>query len=169
MLRMMMATRSPFSTPWAWQLVRQRRDGAEEGLKADPLVLVDQEDLLAVSPAASATARSDGGGFFHTRVGTLPATNGAAPGNAPAAAAQGQLIGFKATDVYNGEIDTRGGTLSKLSLISRRRQDARSGYHAVRPHREPYVSGAHGSARWRFPEPYRHLHAAAEPAARSDG
>ena len=51
-----------------------------------------------------------------TQSADLPATNGAAPGNAPAAAAQGQLISFS-TDVYNGEIDTRGGTLSKLSLV----------------------------------------------------
>jgi YidC/Oxa1 family membrane protein insertase len=51
-----------------------------------------------------------------TQPADLPATNAAAaPGNAPAAA-QGQLIKFS-TDVYNGEIDTRGGTLSKLSLI----------------------------------------------------
>ena len=58
--------------------------------------------------------------FSNTVSGTrrrLPrsATNAAAPGNAPAAA-QGQLIKFS-TDVYNGEIDTRGGTLSKLSLV----------------------------------------------------
>src|ERR1700755_2873151 len=45
----------------------------------------------------------------------LPATNAAAPGNAPAAT-QAQLIKFS-TDVYSGEIDTRGGTLSKLSLV----------------------------------------------------
>ncbi|MEA3131451.1 membrane protein insertase YidC [Paraburkholderia fungorum] len=50
-----------------------------------------------------------------TQPADLPATNAAAPGNAPAAA-QGQLIKFS-TDVYNGEIDTRGGTLSKLSLV----------------------------------------------------
>src|SRR5690242_5296880 len=46
---------------------------------------------------------------------TNAATNAAAPGNAPAAT-QSQLIKFS-TDVYNGEIDTRGGTLSKLSLV----------------------------------------------------
>ncbi|CAE6792105.1 MULTISPECIES: membrane protein insertase YidC [Paraburkholderia] len=51
-----------------------------------------------------------------TQSADLPATTAAAPGTAPAAAAQGQLISFS-TDVYNGEIDTRGGTLSKLSLV----------------------------------------------------
>src|SRR6266702_2115138 len=54
-----------------------------------------------------------------TQPADLPATNAAAnaaaPGNAPAAT-QSQLIKFS-TDVYNGEIDTRGGTLSKLSLV----------------------------------------------------
>ncbi|HZZ14250.1 MAG TPA: membrane protein insertase YidC [Paraburkholderia sp.] len=50
-----------------------------------------------------------------TQPADLPATNAAAPANAPAAA-QSQLIKFS-TDVYNGEIDTRGGTLSKLSLV----------------------------------------------------
>jgi YidC/Oxa1 family membrane protein insertase len=45
----------------------------------------------------------------------LPATNAAAPGTT-APPAQAQLIPFH-TDVYDGEIDTRGGTLSKLSLM----------------------------------------------------
>src|ERR1700737_4788438 len=45
----------------------------------------------------------------------LPATNAAAPGTT-APPAQAQLIHFH-TDVYDGEIDTRGGTLSKLSLM----------------------------------------------------
>ena len=37
-------------------------------------------------------------------------------GQCAGCAAQAQLISFS-TDVYNGEIDTRGGTLSKLSLV----------------------------------------------------
>jgi YidC/Oxa1 family membrane protein insertase len=52
-------------------------------------------------PAASAVATA--------------AAPGAAPQQAPQAA---QLIPFS-TDVYNGEIDTRGGTLSKLTLTKR--------------------------------------------------
>jgi YidC/Oxa1 family membrane protein insertase len=52
-----------------------------------------------------------------TQAADLPATNAAAPGTtAPPAPAQAQLIHFH-TDVYDGEIDTRGGTLSKLSLM----------------------------------------------------
>jgi YidC/Oxa1 family membrane protein insertase len=50
-----------------------------------------------------------------TQPADLPATNAAAPGNAPAAE-QSQLVKF-GTDVYSGEIDTRGGTLSRLSLV----------------------------------------------------
>ncbi|CAB3785212.1 Membrane protein insertase YidC [Paraburkholderia ultramafica] len=50
-----------------------------------------------------------------TQPAELPATSAAAPGNAPAAT-QSQLVKF-ATDVYSGEIDTRGGTLSRLSLV----------------------------------------------------
>ncbi|MGF6550747.1 membrane protein insertase YidC [Paraburkholderia youngii] len=50
-----------------------------------------------------------------TQPADLPATNAAAPGNAPAAE-QSHLVKF-GTDVYTGEIDTRGGTLSRLSLI----------------------------------------------------
>ncbi|MDR6375213.1 membrane protein insertase YidC [Paraburkholderia caledonica] len=50
-----------------------------------------------------------------TQPADLPATNAAAPANTPAAT-QSQLVKFS-TDVYNGEIDTRGGTLSKLSLV----------------------------------------------------
>lgn len=45
----------------------------------------------------------------------LPAASGAAPANT-APAAQAQLVHFR-TDVYDGEIDTRGGTLAKLSLV----------------------------------------------------
>jgi YidC/Oxa1 family membrane protein insertase len=50
-----------------------------------------------------------------TQPADLPATNATAPGNAPAAT-QSQLVKFS-TDVYSGEIDTRGGTLSRLSLV----------------------------------------------------
>jgi YidC/Oxa1 family membrane protein insertase len=56
-----------------------------------------------------------------TQAADLPATPGVpgapvAPGsNAPASAAD-QLVNFS-TDVYSGQIDTRGGTLSKLSLV----------------------------------------------------
>ncbi|MFL9959752.1 membrane protein insertase YidC [Paraburkholderia sediminicola] len=50
-----------------------------------------------------------------TQPADLPATHAAAPGNAPGAA-QSQLVKFS-TDVYTGEIDTRGGTLSRLSLV----------------------------------------------------
>ncbi|MCC8393362.1 membrane protein insertase YidC [Paraburkholderia sp. MMS20-SJTR3] len=50
-----------------------------------------------------------------TQPADLPATNAAAPGNAPAAT-QSQLVKFS-TDVYSGEIDTRGGTVSRLSLL----------------------------------------------------
>jgi YidC/Oxa1 family membrane protein insertase len=57
-----------------------------------------------------------------TQAADLPATPGVpgapvAPGsNAPASAAADQLVNFS-TDVYSGQIDTRGGTLSKLSLM----------------------------------------------------
>ncbi|MGF6596353.1 YidC/Oxa1 family membrane protein insertase [Paraburkholderia sp. GAS448] len=45
------------------------------------------------------------------------ASTAAAPGGATAPAAQtSQLVSFR-TDVYSGQIDTRGGTLSKLSLV----------------------------------------------------
>ncbi|MEW9581263.1 membrane protein insertase YidC [Paraburkholderia sp. DGU8] len=50
-----------------------------------------------------------------TQPADLPATQAAAPANAPGAA-QSQLVKFS-TDVYSGEIDTRGGTLSRLSLV----------------------------------------------------
>lgn len=57
-----------------------------------------------------------------TQAADLPSTPGvpgapAAPGsNAPASSAADQLVNFS-TDVYSGQIDTRGGTLSKLSLV----------------------------------------------------
>jgi YidC/Oxa1 family membrane protein insertase len=57
-----------------------------------------------------------------TQAADLPATPGVSgapvpPGsNAPASTAADQLVNFS-TDVYSGQIDTRGGTLSKLSLV----------------------------------------------------
>ncbi|MGH8777625.1 membrane protein insertase YidC [Paraburkholderia sp.] len=52
-----------------------------------------------------------------TQPADLPAAStAAAPGSNTAPAAQAQLVPFS-TDVYSGEIDTRGGTLSKLSLV----------------------------------------------------
>src|SRR6201996_3707634 len=69
----------------------------------------------SATPTQTAGSAAPGTTTPGTQPADLPATNAAAPGNAPAAA-QGQLIKFS-TDVYNGEIDTRGGTLSKLSLV----------------------------------------------------
>ncbi|MBN3851419.1 MULTISPECIES: membrane protein insertase YidC [Burkholderiaceae] len=70
-------------------------------------------------PSPTATKTADGAAPGTTTPGTspadLPATNAAAPGNAPAAT-QSQLVKFS-TDVYSGEIDTRGGTLSRLALV----------------------------------------------------
>ncbi|CAG4892433.1 membrane protein insertase YidC [Paraburkholderia saeva] len=74
-------------------------------------------------PNTSATKTAPGAAPGTTTPGTqgadLPqAATGAAPGGAtaPAAQAAAQLVHFR-TDVYDGEIDTRGGTLSKLSLV----------------------------------------------------
>ncbi|MEZ0604937.1 membrane protein insertase YidC [Paraburkholderia sp. IW21] len=69
----------------------------------------------SATPTKTVGSAAPGTTTPETQPADLPATNAAAPGNAPAAA-QGQLIQFS-TDVYNGEIDTRGGTLSKLSLV----------------------------------------------------
>ncbi|MBN3806962.1 membrane protein insertase YidC [Paraburkholderia sp. Ac-20336] len=70
-------------------------------------------------PSPTATKTADGAAPGTTTPGTspadLPAANAAAPGNAPAAT-QSQLVKFS-TDVYSGEIDTRGGTLSRLALV----------------------------------------------------
>ncbi|CAN7321956.1 membrane protein insertase YidC [Caballeronia sp. LjRoot29] len=56
-----------------------------------------------------------------TQAADLPSTPGvagapAAPGSTAPASAADQLVNFS-TDVYSGQIDTRGGTLSKLSLV----------------------------------------------------
>ena len=106
-----------------------------------------------------------------TQSADLPAASDrhAAPGTTAPAATQAQLVKFT-TDVYCGEIDTRGGTLSKLSLV--KQGDGKQPdlvHHAVRPHRDPHVSGAHGPARRRFPESQRRLHAGAGPARRLTG
>ena len=92
-----------------------------------------------------------------TQAADLPATSGAAataPGTAtPPATAAAQLVKFS-TDVYSGEIDTRGGTLSKLSLV--KEGDGKQPdlvHHALRSHPDAHVSRAHGPARRRFPEP----------------
>ena len=52
-----------------------------------------------------------------TQASDLPNTTpGAAPGNTAPAAQKAQLLPFS-TDVYSGDIDTLGGTLSKLTLV----------------------------------------------------
>ncbi|WP_114813957.1 membrane protein insertase YidC [Paraburkholderia kururiensis] len=73
-------------------------------------------------PSATPTQTAAGGASGATAASatpeaaqTLPAASGAAPANT-APAAQAQLVHFR-TDVYDGEIDTRGGTLAKLSLV----------------------------------------------------
>jgi YidC/Oxa1 family membrane protein insertase len=69
----------------------------------------------SATPTQPASSAAPGTTTPGTQPADLPATNAAAPGNAPAAT-QSQLVKFS-TDVYSGEIDTRGGTLSKLSLV----------------------------------------------------
>jgi YidC/Oxa1 family membrane protein insertase len=71
----------------------------------------------SATPTQTAASAAPGTTTPGTQPADLPATNTSAPGNA-APAAQAQLIPFT-TDVYSGEIDTRGGTLSKLSLINK--------------------------------------------------
>src|ERR1700744_1323339 len=70
----------------------------------------------SATPPQTAASAAPGTTPPRTPPADLPATNPSAPGAAPAA--QAQLIPFT-TDVYSGEIDTRGGTLSKLSLINK--------------------------------------------------
>lgn len=73
-------------------------------------------------PTKTAGTAAPGSSTPGTQPADLPAaTSGAtatvAPGTAtPPATAAAQLVKFS-TDVYSGEIDTRGGTLSKLSLV----------------------------------------------------
>ncbi|MBB5502788.1 membrane protein insertase YidC [Paraburkholderia sp. MM5384-R2] len=69
----------------------------------------------STTPTQTAGSAAPGTTTPGTQPSDLPTTNAAAPGNAPAAE-QSQLVKF-GTDVYSGEIDTRGGTLSRLSLV----------------------------------------------------
>ncbi|CAH2896879.1 MAG: Inner membrane protein translocase and chaperone YidC, long form [uncultured Paraburkholderia sp.] len=69
----------------------------------------------SATPTKTAGSAAPGTTTPGTQPADLPATNAAAPANTPAVA-QSQLVKFS-TDVYSGEIDTRGGTLSKLSLV----------------------------------------------------
>jgi YidC/Oxa1 family membrane protein insertase len=71
----------------------------------------------SATPTQTAASAAPGTTTPGTQPADLPATNTTPAGNA-APAAQAQLIPFT-TDVYSGEIDTRGGTLSKLSLINK--------------------------------------------------
>lgn len=71
----------------------------------------------SATPTQTAASAAPGTTTPGTQPADLPATNTTPTGNA-APAAQAQLIPFT-TDVYSGEIDTRGGTLSKLSLINK--------------------------------------------------
>ncbi|WEY38777.1 membrane protein insertase YidC [Paraburkholderia sp. SUR17] len=73
-----------------------------------PSATPTQTAASGASGAAAASATPEAGQ-------ALPAASGAAPANT-APAAQAQLVHFR-TDVYDGEIDTRGGTLAKLSLV----------------------------------------------------
>ena len=71
----------------------------------------------SATPTQTAASAAPGTTTPGTQPTDLPATNTTPAGNA-APAAQAQLVPFT-TDVYSGEIDTRGGTLSKLSLINK--------------------------------------------------
>ncbi|GAB6847090.1 membrane protein insertase YidC [Paraburkholderia kururiensis] len=73
-----------------------------------PSATPTQTAASGASGAAAASATPEAGQ-------ALPAASGAAPANT-APAAQAQFVHFR-TDVYDGEIDTRGGTLAKLSLV----------------------------------------------------
>ncbi|SIT42031.1 Membrane protein insertase YidC [Paraburkholderia ribeironis] len=68
----------------------------------------------SATPTKTVGSAAPGTTTSGTQPAELPATHATAPGNAPAA--QSQLVKFS-TDVYSGEIDTRGGTVSRLSLI----------------------------------------------------
>src|ERR1700710_2036790 len=74
-------------------------------------------------PSATQTQTTGAAAPGTTTPGTQPsdlpqsaANAGAAPGTTAPAAQKAELVPFS-TDVYRGEIDTRGGTLSKLTLI----------------------------------------------------
>ena len=70
------------------------------------------------APTKTAGTAAPGTTTPGTQSADLPAASGspAAPGTTTPAAAAAQLVKFS-TDVYSGEIDTRGGKLSKLSLV----------------------------------------------------
>ncbi len=73
----------------------------------------------ATEPAKMASNPTPGSATPDTQPSELPnaPAGTAAPGTTPPpATAQAQLVKFT-TDVYSGKIDTRGGTLSKLSLV----------------------------------------------------
>jgi YidC/Oxa1 family membrane protein insertase len=72
-------------------------------------------------PTKTAGSAAPGTTTPGTQAADLPSTPGvpgapAAPGSSAPASAADQLVNFS-TDVYSGQIDTRGGTLSKLSLV----------------------------------------------------
>ncbi|AXF00057.1 membrane protein insertase YidC [Paraburkholderia hospita] len=64
----------------------------------------------------TATPAAPGSAAAGSQPADLPQTSAAAPGSTAPATQQAQLVSFS-TDVYRGQIDTRGGTLSKLTLI----------------------------------------------------
>ncbi|SIT35324.1 Membrane protein insertase YidC [Paraburkholderia piptadeniae] len=64
----------------------------------------------------TASTAAPGSSTTGTQPAELPQTNAAAPESTVPAAQQAQLVSFT-TDVYRGQIDTRGGTLSKLTLF----------------------------------------------------
>ncbi|MBN3752935.1 membrane protein insertase YidC [Paraburkholderia sp. Tr-20389] len=64
----------------------------------------------------TATPATPGSSATGSQPADLPQTTAAAPGSTTPAAQQAQLVSFN-TDVYRGQIDTRGGTLSKLTLV----------------------------------------------------
>src|SRR5580698_8287071 len=69
----------------------------------------------SATPTKTAGSAAPGTTTPGTQSADLPQTNAAAPGSTAPATQQAQLIPFS-TDVYRGQIDTRGGTLSKLTL-----------------------------------------------------
>ncbi|WP_343663207.1 membrane protein insertase YidC [Paraburkholderia tropica] len=84
-----------------------QRDHGRQSMFFPSATQTQQNAASGATPASAANAASD-----------LPATAaGTAPtGTAQPAEAAAQLVHFR-TDVYDGVIDTRGGTLTKLSLV----------------------------------------------------
>jgi YidC/Oxa1 family membrane protein insertase len=70
----------------------------------------------SATPTRTAGTAAPGTTTPGTQPADLPQTSTAAPGSSTPAAQQAQLVSFS-TDVYRGQIDTRGGTLSKLTLV----------------------------------------------------